>query len=284
MMSNADFNVSAEYEAEVIPGIEDVSVSELRSVCGARVSDIRRLRAGFLRFQFRGDPSLLGGLRSVIAIYHAHYFAIPRPKALLGHQHFTRLIAILRATSAPWILSHHTFGIGAAGSDSSVMRRLRRETGRALQMAPAPDGKGELYFRLQRSRDKRGWELLVRLTPQPLSKRAYRVVDLPGALNAAAAYAMTDLRPHVDKASVLNLCSGSSTILIEHALRYPQDALIAMDNNREILDAGRRNASAAGQLQRIDHIFGRCEASPLAIAVDRHDLRGLTIRPPHGLS
>ncbi len=265
-----EFAELREYEAELIPGIEAFVMRELRMKLGKHVSDIHATRAGFLRFRSDAEPALIAGLRSVIAIYRIHRFDIPRPKALLGHQHLTRLIEILRRAGETWQIPHATFGIGAAGADSAVMRRLKHELGQALNLQLAADGKGQLYLRLLRQADKRGWEVLVRTSPQPLSKRAYRLVDVPGALNATVAFAMTQISQLDQGATALNLCSGTSTILIEHGLTQQRDHLLAIDNASHMLIAGWRNAAASQSQAIVQHILADASNVPLpARSVDR---------------
>jgi len=252
-----------DYEAEVIPGLEALAMDELRQLPFAAPSQIRQTRAGFLRFRLSADESVLQSLRSVIAVYRIHNFAIPRPKALLGHEHFTRLLAILRAAAGRFTSPPSTMGIAAAGSHTAVMQRLRLETSQALGLQLAEDGKGELFLRLARQADGAGWEALARTTASPLSKRDYRLVNVPGALNATVACAMTGLARQPGGQVVLNLCSGSATILIEHALSKANDTLIAIDNCPDMISAGRRNAERAGQSQRITQLLADATRAPL---------------------
>ena len=87
--------MTPEYEAEVIPGLEPFASDEIRGRFSAQVYRLDHSRAGVLRFRYGGQPARLHSLRSVIALYRIHSFDIPRPKALLGHQHFSRLLKIL---------------------------------------------------------------------------------------------------------------------------------------------------------------------------------------------
>ena len=248
-----------EYEAEVAPGIERIAMSELREKTGGRLSDLRKTRAGFLRFGLAHTADF-SQLRSVIAIYHIHHFDIPRPRALLGHERFTRLCQILRSTGSAFDTPADSFGIGAAGSQTAVMRRLRDELSHALDLPHADDGKGQLYMRLAPG-ESGGWNALVRMTPAPMSKRSWRVDDVPGALNATVAFAMTTLAQLPRHATVVNLCGGSSTILIEHALSHPQHRLFSIDHDADTLKAGKRNAAAANA--NINHLLADARATPL---------------------
>ncbi len=253
-----------EYEAEVIPGIESFAIKELSDLFTSDLSAIRRTRPGFFRFRYIGEPVALSALRSVIAIYRVHRYAITRPKALLGHQHFTRLTTDLSNAASQFNVEPQTMGVAAAGSQSSVLLRLQVELADSLALRLADDGKGELFLRLTREADGPGWEILVRTTAQPLSKRSYRVANIPGALNATIAYAMTRCESLPDNAQVVNLCSGSSTILIEHGLMRPADHLVAVDCSREMIDCGRRNSRAAGMSPRICHLLADARRAPLS--------------------
>lgn len=263
-------SATGRYEAEVIPGLEAVAGDELAERFDKRVSRLQAPRPGALRFRFRGAPAALHGLRSVVAVYQAHHFAVPRPKALLGHEHFTRLTRLLHHICADFAAKPSTIGIGAAGSGSAVMRRLRAALAEALALLPAEDGKGELFLRLLPSSRGTGWDILIRTSRQPLSKRGYRLADMPGALNATVAYAMTRFGDLPRAARVVNLCSGTSTILIEHGLSRPGDCLYAIDNSSPALAMGSRNSRAAHPGVEIRHLFADAKHSPLAArSVDR---------------
>ena len=251
------------FEAEVIPGLESFAFDELCRALQPNVDQIIKLRAGFIRFRYGGAAETLLSLRSVIAIYRVHQFPIPRPKAFLGHQHKTRLTRILMDASRSFASPAQTLGIGAAGLNSSVMRRLRQELVAALQLAPAVDGKGELFMRMLPAGETAGWEVLVRISPKPNSARDYRRVNMPGSLNATAAYAMTAEENLGENAVIVNLCSGTSTILIEHALAHPRHQLLAIDAMTVALDAGRQNSRASGLETRIQHIRADARRTPL---------------------
>lgn len=263
-MSGKHANAATVFEAEVIPGLETFAHDELLSRFGAKVTQIRSTRAGFLRFRFSGRPVELRALRSIVAVYQIHHFAIPRPKALLGHQHFARLDTILSEATQSFDYPARTMGIGAAGSGSSVMRRLHNELAGALRLDAAADDKGELFIRIMPDRRESGWEVLVRTTRRPLSAREYRLENMPGSLNATVAYVMTQVGKPAYTSTAVNLCSGASTIAIEHALGHPADLLLAIDCNGFALEAGRRNARASGAEHRIRHLLADGARAPLA--------------------
>ena len=263
-MSTRQAIAAAEFEAELIPGLEPFAIDELRSKFGNDVSQIVQSRQGFVRFRFSGPHQQFRALRTVVAIYQIIHFAIPRPKALLGHQHFARLKGVLTTMSRSFSQPARTLGIGAAGSESTVMRRLRMELAEALQLEAAAHGKGDLFFRIAPGREQGGWEILARTSTAPLSARDYRVENMPGSLNATVAFAMTQFGVLPAVSSVVNLCSGASTIAIEHALLRPDDHLVAVDCRAAALALGRCNARASGADSRIIHLLADGVRAPLA--------------------
>ena len=78
------------------------------------------------RSSIPGPVELLLSLRSAVAVHIVERFAVSRPRALLGHEHFNRLLGAIRE-----VVGLHprgtfkTFRVSAAGSDSGTFRRLR---------------------------------------------------------------------------------------------------------------------------------------------------------------
>ena len=251
-----------EYEIECAPGLEDCVMAELRGLAGGELSRLRVARPGFLRFSWRGETSQLNGLRSAIALYQMHRFDVPRPKALLGHQHFTRLSRLAADNCRNWDHPPSSFGIGAAGADTAVMRRLKRELSRALNLPLAADDKGELYLRLTRDGES-GWAVLARTTALPLAKRGWRRVNVPGALNATVAYAMTRMGKTAAGQRVVNLCCGSATIAIEHAMSDAAAKIIALDCDPHMLAAARQNILASGVQSGVELLQADATKTPL---------------------
>ena len=169
-------------EADILVGLEQIVQAELAEQLGADARYTEASRAGALRFTYSGNLHALLDLRSVIAIYLARHFAVPRPRALLGHQHFEALVnltEIVRDLSPS--NAYQTLRLSAAGEDSSVLSRLKTELAQRTGLTISPDD-GDLLLRLRRAADREGWEVLVRLTPRPLATRSWRVCNMPGAM------------------------------------------------------------------------------------------------------
>jgi 23S rRNA G2445 N2-methylase RlmL len=230
------------YEAEVADGLEAVARDEIQAVFG-KDAKIRSLEQGAVRFTYIGKPQKLFGLQTVIAVYASLYFEVPRPRALLGHEHFQamlRQIAVIRALSPK--TSYSTFHLSAAGSDSSVMQRLKEELAKNIGLMHSDD-KGDLFMRLRRS--GQGWEMLMRLTSRPLATRNWRVCNYEGALNASVARAMVLLTKPTSEDVFVNLACGSGSLLVERLEHAPVKQALGFDIDLHALACARQNLTAA---------------------------------------
>ncbi len=224
-----------EYELDALPGLEHVAATELQGVPLAR--DVRGLR-----FWYPGDPERLTRLRSVVAAYRVQAWDVPRPRGLLGNQQLGELTEWLSDVVA--VGGHTSFRLSAAGKESSVMQRLAEELQGSLGIPHQPED-GELLLRLRPSEVGPGWEVLARITPRPLSARAWRVCNMGGGLNATIAYATHKLAGQRDVDRIFNPMSGSGTLLIERALIGPSDALVGVDIDPAAVACAQQNIQAA---------------------------------------
>ncbi|HZW27206.1 MAG TPA: THUMP domain-containing class I SAM-dependent methyltransferase [Trueperaceae bacterium] len=226
---------SARFVADVVTGLEDLAAEELRRLGAAPVAPGR----GEVRFDHGQVGAVLRRSRLASAVYRALFFDVPRPKALLGDAAHRRLAAAAREVAAAGGM--RSFRLAAAGADSAVFLRLADSLTAATGLVHDPD-EGELLARFRRA--GAGWEVLLRLTPRPLSTRAWRVCNLPGGANATVAAAMADLAG--PGGSYLNLMCGSGTLLVERALAGPGGPYVGVDVSAEAVACARRNLAAAG--------------------------------------
>lgn len=222
---------------EVLEGLVPYAEKELLKLEGLRMSE--KTENG-LRFLFSGKISALNKFKKATAVYLLSQFAVPRPKALLGNQQFAQLIKDIGSVIETQAFK--SFRFEAAGKESSVFLRLAEALSQTLGLPFEPDD-GELMLRVRPFTE--GWEVLIRLTPRPLSARTWRVCNLPGGLNASLAVVMNELaRPKLNE-RYLNAMCGSGTLVIEQALGSSCKALVALDIRQEALDCARENISAA---------------------------------------
>ncbi|UJP41528.1 RsmD family RNA methyltransferase [Cellulomonas palmilytica] len=218
-------------EPRPVPGRDDALVVEL---AGDRLAQVRRLRTAVAAF---------------VVLHHD----VPRPKSLLSGEHLQRIVDAAYASLR--VAGSSTFRFEAAGADSAVFARLGDELARATGLKhDAADG--ELVVKVRRGvrRDERtdpGWDVLVRIGPRPLSARTWRVADFPGAANATIAAAMVRLAGVRDEDRVLNLMSGSGTLLVERLLAGAAASAVGIDTADAALTAARENLEAAGLTRKV---------------------------------
>lgn len=238
-------NPFVHFEAEVMEGLKPFALTEMAQQLGAAFQPLPASSPTAIPFTFRGDWTRLNRLRTVSAVYAIAHFPIPRPKALLGHQHWQtllRLIAAIRQYHPPD--AFHTCHISAAGDQTSVFRRIQ-QTLAADTGLTYDDQVGDLWLRV-RPAPAAGWQALLRLTPRPLAARPWRVQNLPGALSAPVAAVMGDLTQPQPTDRFLNLTCGSGTLLVERLLAAPAALAVGTDVNLAHLRLAQANLAAAG--------------------------------------
>ena len=240
------------FEISVPDGLEDLAWQEITGKFGERAKrlDEGSPLSGVVQFTFGDDPKKLLGLKTALSLFWGRRFDVPRPRALLGHEHFTALVDVIYQVMALWPAgTFQSVYLAAAGSDSDLMQRLITEIASAVRLKVANE-EGDLLLRVRRplakDEDEDAWDALVRMSPRPLSVRKWRVCDFEGALNAAVANALVMLTQPQPDDQVLNLACGSGTILIERAQAGPAGRLMGCDTNPAALACARRNAKAAG--------------------------------------
>ncbi len=251
-------------EVTVPRGLEAVAAEEVRERFGARARLHAVAPPGAVAFDFTGDLRQVLELRTVLAAYLLRRYDVPRPRALLGHQHFHALLAQIetaRRLMPPG--TYRLLAISAAGAHTPVMERLKDELAAATGLVVASH-EGDLQIRLRRPADGGpGWDVLVRLSPRPLSARPWRVCDFEGALNAAIAAAMVRLtRPRPDDV-FFNPACGSGTLLVERLAWGPARRALGCDTDPEALACARQNVAAAGFEGKVELHPWDARATPL---------------------
>lgn len=279
-------------EAEVACGLEEITYGELRLTLQRRFRLLQPIQAGsgFISFEYRGELPELLKLRTVQAIYLVQRFTVPRPKALLGHQHFQALLRQINDVLGLW--QHGVFRtlyLSVAGSESSVMKRLKDELNHHTGLIIASH-EGDLLLRIRRPRpegdathpegEEIGWEVLTRLSPRPLSTRLWRVCNFEGALNASVASAICLLSKPRPQDVFLNLACGSGSIMIERIDYGPARRMIGLDLDPWALACTRANLTACeqGQQLRVELV----QADACAIPLPEHSASVLCADLPFG--
>jgi tRNA (guanine6-N2)-methyltransferase len=252
------------YEIEVLPGLEEFVEKELRLRLRGAVHVRGRPAEGRVLVSYQGDPRRLNRLRSAIAVSELQTFDVPRPKSFLGHEHFTRLQHLIQRVRELWPAgAFATFRLAAAGSDSAVFARLKADLAESTGLTSA-EPQADLLITIRRSPDHSpGWQVLVRLSPRPLSARAWRVCNLPGALNATIASVMVGLAQPAPTERFLNLACGSATLLVERLAAGPAGVAVGVDLAEPALTCARANLAASGYSSRAHLLQADARQLPL---------------------
>ena len=273
--------ISQRYEVETIVGLEDFTRREIRQRLGkhARIAESQPL-AGRIALSFDGDMRHFDALRTAAAVHRVETFVVPRPRALLGHQHLTRLLTAIRAVmNARPTGSFRTFRIAAAGAGSAVFARLRQEIAAATALE-STDAAAQLHIAVRRAPGApSGWQALIRAAAIPMSARRWRVCDMPGALNANIAAAMVSLTHGGSTERMLNVCCGSGTLMIERLGMGRAAAVTGVDISADALQCADANLRAAGHRSSVTLLRGDCGALPLRSA----SMSAITADLPYGM-
>jgi SAM-dependent methyltransferase len=248
-------------ECEVLAGLKPFLVAEVRRVLGRQAELVADHDPTAARFRYAGRLEALLRLRTAVAAYLLVTVPGRRPSALLGDATLFDQVEAVRALHPPGAFS--SFRLSAPGRDSAALRRLREELARRSGLADDPRD-GELLLRIRRSHDAAGWDLLTRLSPRPLSARAWRIHNLPGALNATIAAAAVDLTRPRPRDRVLNLMCGSGTLLVERFARGRPALAAGCDLDPSALAGARRNLAAASLAGSVG--LARMDATALGFA------------------
>lgn len=242
-----------DYELETIDGLEEFAERELRNDFGGTARVTGRPRPGRVALTYPGDPGRLNRLRTAVAVYAVQTFDVPRPKALLGQQNFSRIVA--QVTEIMALFPPGTFAsvrVSGAGSASPVFQRLKSGLAEQFGLTVA-EAQADLHVAVRPAAAPAGdWQVLVRTSPRPLSTRSWRVCDLPGALNATIAHVMDRLaQPRRDE-RFLNLACGSGTLLIERLALGSLGRAVGVDIDPAALGCAAANLGAAGDTDRAE--------------------------------
>lgn len=227
---------------EVLQGLKTFAEQELRRRFRERVTLIEHDNPETIYLFYVGNLRDILDTRTVVAVYLMQQFPVSRPRALLGHQNFQTLISGIRSVLA-WHPPHtfNSFRISAAGENTAVFQTLREQIGEAIQL-PYDADNGDLLLRIRPaflSPDE--WEVLICLTPRPLSARAWRTFNMKGALNATVAAAIIAMTHPQSTDRFLNMMCGSGTLLVERLAYGPAAVVVGVDIEVDALRGTLRN-------------------------------------------
>jgi tRNA (guanine6-N2)-methyltransferase len=227
------------FELEVLDGLAPVCKQELAGLIGDEGKILGGRRPDQVTFEFTGNRNKLLKLRTAVAVFQLLYLKVPHPRSITQGENLERLIAAIELVRQR--MQFRSFRVGAAGSDSPTFKKIKSIISRKTGLVVDEDA-GEMVLRFRRSQLKPfGWDVLIRMTPRPLSARQWRVENMPGALNATVAAAMVMLTEPRPGDRFLNLMCGSGTILAERIAICQAEQLVGVDGARSAIAKANRN-------------------------------------------
>lgn len=239
------------YELEVLDGLAPICAGELLERLGKHATVLQATSKDAIIFAHEGSFNVLRELRTAVAAYKLLYFKLPRPQSIIEGGHLRRLRETIAQICARE--QFRSFRISAAGSDSAAFKRIREAI--AAETGLDYDAElGEMLIRFRRSHLKKsfGWEVLIRLTPRPLSARAWRKENMPGALNATIAAALIRQMGISPDQRFFNSMCGSGTLMIERMSSGPCAACVGIDREISALEMAKENAEYRVNLLQAD--------------------------------
>ncbi|MCB0328169.1 MAG: methyltransferase domain-containing protein [Bdellovibrionales bacterium] len=240
-MSN-QVNAQQFLEVECLPGLERF----VREEWGEHFrEDLNTLETGKL---FTGWPPQIRRkwykLLTVASIHFVHAVPGQRPSALRGDESLRVFQEGIRNLRSSGQFTADTFRISMNGKESTEAKKLKESLERSLNLQ-CLEGEGELMIRVRRSLYiESGWDLVVRITPLPLSARSWRVANYRGALHSNIAGTIVRMLKKLGKGFVIDPCCGSGTLLCELMQSGWTGCGIGSDLSSEALAACRENFSS----------------------------------------
>lgn len=253
-----------EYEVETVVGLEEYARREIRRRLGKVAQLGGATSEGRIALRYDGSVRRFDEFRTITAVHRVENFAVPRPRALLGHQHLTRLLTAVRSViKSRRSDNFQTFRVAGAGAGSRVFARIRQEIAAATGLEPTDDAT-HLQIAIRRaSKPEDGWQALIRTSSRPLSARRWRVCDMPGALNATVASVMVSLAGARPAERLLNLCCGSGTLMVERLGLGSAVSVTGVDISADALGCADANLRAAGHRSSVSLVQADCANLPL---------------------
>jgi 23S rRNA G2445 N2-methylase RlmL len=193
-------------------------------------------------FEFKGPARDLLSLGTIHDPFLVIPIESPRPRGLLEPLVFMKVneqIEKLRSSLSDQKFT--TFSLSAAGSDTKDLKRIREAFTKSLDL-PEHD-QGELYMRLRKAKAAAdSWELLVRISAQPVSHRLWRKAHFRGALDASIARVLVELVAAKKSDILVDLMCGSGTLVIEQLSFSPVKEIFAFDTSKNAIECAMTNS------------------------------------------
>lgn len=220
--------------ADCLEGTKDLVEEELKKL-GPSLVIYESGRDDSVVFCAEEDYSKLKSLKKVLAIYYLLCFPIKGPGNLLKANYLADInLHIQKAVKNSLDFQAKTFRINAPGDESKTYYELIEKIEHFTGLRFDKEG-GDLLLRFRKHSSGTAWEVLIRLSSRLRSARMWREFNFKGALNPVLANILYDLTGIKKGDRLINVMSGSGTLLIEAGQRHKLSRIVGVENNDEVL-------------------------------------------------
>jgi 23S rRNA G2445 N2-methylase RlmL len=237
-----------------IEGLKDIVVNELKQFSNIKTSKISEnfLYVEIDQENFKDTLSL----KSITSAYIVKLNTRYNPKYINKHKSILGELLEIVLKDKP--KEFKTFRLRCAGSQSDEISQIEKYIQETYKLTKAEDVDLEIYI----NKIEDLWEICVRLSPRPLSVRAYKDKNIKGGLNPNIAYTMNTFCDLKNIKSYLNIFSGSGTLVIEAGLVNPNIKLVGLDIDKKTNSLAIQNIKKAGLIKNIQIKTGDIFDSP----------------------
>lgn len=254
-------------EIEVLDGLRPFAIDEVAEVApdasllgdSASVDGATAIRT----VVERSSLANLLALRCAVAVHLVVTLDVVRPRSMLSPDQLATIAsAVEEARALHPRKAFASFRFSAAGAASDEFERLHAAVAASTGLV-RDDVDGDALLRFRKSRVlASGWDVLIRLTPRPLSARPWRVFAFPGSLNATVAAAMVRAsNPSAGDRFVDPMC-GSGTLLVERLAVGRPARVVGADSDAAAVNGVAANLRAARYRGRVERVVSDARRLP----------------------
>lgn len=223
---------------ETFNGLEELCIQEIQKITSGNVN-IVATKPGLIYFQTKFNLAKLYELKIPVNIY---LVVEVTGNKLSNEENIRRVISGIRRISAENEILYgqkvfNTFKLSTRGANSEGFEILKDSIIKQTSLDLVLKGGDMVIKRVVYTPD-----LLLRISPRPLSTVFWRVANFNAALNASIANAMIFLTNPRSTDRILNICAGSGTLFIERCLYEPFPAqAFGVEIESSTIDRAKRN-------------------------------------------
>lgn len=230
------------YELQFLDGLKPIVRQEALSILTKKDRLIDSRLSDNLKLKLKSNAKL-ETLKTISCVYSLFTCNGKKPTTILGDVNLKPILAEINFFKEKFNLD--SFRLSIPGKSTTIAQTIIETISNRTGLEYVEDT-GKLLIRARKSiYADDSWDVLIRNSIFPLSRRNWRIHDFRGAVNANIASAMIYMSQPNKNDNFINLMSGSGTLLIERGLAMPANKIIGVESNNNTLNICRENIEAA---------------------------------------